>query len=163
MTGREDLLQSLIEAFLMEKGTKDFYSNAAAKISNNEAKAVFHDLSLWEAEHGEYIQYLYRAIQDDRDPEGFEEFKEKVRAPLAEGGISIKELESKIERYTFVDDADALRLALEIEGKSYALYRKLSESAADRNAAILFKEMAEQELSHIDYLKKMRSRLAQTP
>jgi hypothetical protein len=34
ITGKEDLLMALSEAFLMEKGTKAFYSEAAEKSVN---------------------------------------------------------------------------------------------------------------------------------
>jgi rubrerythrin len=162
VTGKEDLLQSLMEAFLMEKGTHDFYSEAALKALDPEAKQTFRDLSEWEEQHMDYIQFLYLAIQDDRDIEGFEEFKKGTGATIAEGGIPLKDLESKLEEHNFIDDLGALTWALEIEGKAYNLYRRLSEDAPDSNAGVIFKEMMGQEMKHIDYLKKMRMRLAET-
>ena len=157
MTGKEDLLNALIEAYLMEKGTRMFYSGAASKAVNPEAKKMFAELSDWEERHMNYIQYLYLSIEDDRDIKGFRDFSERTDAPVTEAGIPVKELEAKLEEYAFVDDDGALRLALEIEGKAYNLYRKLSEKASDSNAGVVFKEMMEQELKHIEYLKKMRA------
>jgi len=156
MTGKEDLLRALIEAYLMEKGTRVFYSGAAAKAVNAEAKKMFTELSDWEERHMNFIQYLYQAIEDDRDVKGFSDFSERTDAPVTEAGIPLKVLEAKLEKYEIVDDKDAVRLALEIEGKAYNLYRKLSDAASDSNARVVFKEMMEQELKHIDYLKKMR-------
>jgi rubrerythrin len=75
---------------------------------------------------------------------------------VTEAGIPVKDLEAKLEKYEIIDDEDAIRLALQIEGKAYNLYRKLSDAASDSNARVVFKEMMEQELKHIDYLKKMR-------
>ncbi len=162
VTGKEDLLRSLIEAFLMEKGTHEFYSTAAQKALSTEAKAAFKELTDWEEKHMEYIQFLYLSIQDDRDVEHFEEFKKMAEAPVTEGGIPVKELEARIEKSAFLDDMGALILALEIEGKAYNLYRSLSEKAVDGNARVVFKEMMGMELSHIDYLKKLRKELAET-
>jgi rubrerythrin len=156
MTGKEDLLSALIEAYLMEKGTRIFYSGAAAKAVNPEARKMFGELSDWEEKHMNYIQYLYLAMEDDRDLQGFGDFSERTDAPVTEAGIPVKDLEAKLEKYTYENDQDALKLALEIEGKAYNLYRKLSEKALDSNARVVFKEMMEQELKHIDYLKKMR-------
>jgi rubrerythrin len=156
MTGKEDVLSALIEAYLMEKGTRIFYSGAAAKAVNPEARKMFGELSDWEEKHMNYIQYLYQAIEDDRNIQGFRDFSERTDAPVTESGIPVKEMEAKLEKYTYENDQDALKLALEIEGKAYNLYRKLSEKALDSNARIVFKEMMEQELKHIDYLKKMR-------
>jgi rubrerythrin len=162
ITGKEDLLQSLMEAFLMEKGTHEFYSAAASKAISAEARRTFVDLSEWEEAHMEFIQFLYLSIQGDRDIEGFEEFKKRAHAPVVEGGIPVKELEERIEKYEFIDDLGALILALEIEGKAYNLYRGMSEKAADGNARAVFHEMMGQELKHIDYLKEMRNKLAET-
>jgi len=162
LTGKEDLMQSLIEAYLMEKGTEDFYAHAAEKAMNPEAKKMFKELSQWEHRHMDFIGYLYQSIQEDRDVVGFEKFTMKANAPLTEAGIPVKDLESKLEKHEFIDDMGALILALEIEGKAYALYSKLSKSAADTNAKVVFKEMMEQETKHIDYLKKLRLKLGET-
>ena len=162
VTGKEDLLRSFIEAFLMEKGTHEFYSKAATKAISGDARATFRDLTEWEEKHMEYIQFLYLSIQDDRDVEHFEEFKKRAEAPVTEGGIPVKDLESKVEESVFLDDMGALIMALEIEGKAYNLYRNLSEKAADGNARVVFGEMMGMELSHIDYLKKLRNKLAET-
>lgn len=162
VTGKEDLLQSLMEAFLMEKGTHEFYADASAKALSADARKTFVDLSEWEEKHMEFIQFLYLSIQDDRDIEGFDEFKKKAAAPMTEGGIPVKELEERIEKYEFIDDMGALIMALEIEGRAYSLYHSMSEKAADGNARVVFREMMGQELKHIDYLKEMRNRLAET-
>ncbi len=162
ITGKEDLLQSLMEAFLMEKGTCEFYSMAASKTISAAARKAFVDLSEWEESHMEFIQFLYLSIQDDRDIEGFEAFKKRVPAPLTEAGIAVKEMEESIEKYEFMDDLGALIMALEVEGKAYNLYRGMYEKASDGNAKAVFLEMMGQELKHIDYLKEMRNRLAET-
>ena len=160
VTGKEDLLTALIEAYLMEKGTRIFYLSAAAKAANPVARKMFAELSDWEEKHMDFIQYLYQSFEDDRDIKNFEDFRDRADAPVAESGIPVKELEAKIEKYDFDDDEGAMRIALQTEGKAYNLYRRLSEQAPDSNAKVVFKEMMEQELKHIDYLKKMGSEIA---
>lgn len=162
ITGREDLLQALIEAYLMEKGTKEFYSYASEKAVDMEAKKIFKSLSSWESRHMDYIQFLYQSIMDDRDIKGFEDFSGKSPSPVAEGGIPVKDLEGKLEKYSFIDDMGAFIMALEIEARSYNLYNKLSQISPDTNAKVVFREMMEQETKHIDYLKKSRPRIAET-
>jgi rubrerythrin len=162
VTGKEDLLRSLIEAFLMEKGTHEFYSKAATKAISPEARSTFGELTAWEEKHMEFIEFLYLSLQDDRDLERFEEFRKRAEAPVTEGGIPVKDLESKVEESVFLDDMGALIMALEIEGKAYNLYRNMSEKAADSNARVVFKEMMDMELEHIAYLKTLRTKLAET-
>jgi len=159
LTGKEDLLQSLIGAFLMEKGTMEFYYQASDRSINSEAKNVFKELSNWEEKHMDFIQFLYQAIQDDKDIKSFEEFKDKAEAPVTEAGIPVKVLEARIEKYNFTGELEALTLAMEIEGKAYNLYHKLSQKAIDTNAQVVFREMMEQEMKHVDYLKQLRLKL----
>ena len=158
-TGKEDLLQALIEAFLMEKGTKEFYSLAAEKAVNPQVRKTFTELSEWEGKHMDFIQFLYQSIQDNREVKSFEEFSSKTKALLTEAGIPVKNLEAKAEKYNFKNETEALALAMEIEGKAYNLYRRLSQNTADTNVKVVFEEMAEQETRHINYLKKWDRRI----
>jgi rubrerythrin len=158
--GKEDLLQSLVEAFLMEKGTGEFYKEAARKAKDDQAAQMFRELESWEEKHMDFIQHLHQSITGDQEVRSFEEFKERSEAPITEAGISVADMEKKMDQYAVTDDLGALTLALEIEGKAYNMYRKLAESAEDNNAAVVFKGMMEEEVKHINYLKDMRVKLA---
>jgi rubrerythrin len=159
INGKEDLLQALIEAFLMEKGTEEFYSYASEKSKNSEAKKIFRELAEWEKKHMDYIQYLYQSINGEQELKSFEDFRNRTGAPLTEAGIPVKDLKEKIEKHEFTDEMGALTLAMEIEGKSYNLYHKLSQDAKDTNAKVVFSEMMEQEVKHVEYLKNLRLKL----
>lgn len=160
ITGKEDLLQALIEAYLMEKGTREFYSHAAEKAVNLQAGKTFAELSEWENRHMGFIQFLYQSIQGNREVKSFEEFSSKTQAPFTEAEFPVKDLEAKAERYNFKNETEALAIAMEIEGKAYNLYRRLSQNTADTNAQVVFKEMMEQEVKHAEYLKKLRLKFA---
>lgn len=160
LTGKENLLQALVEAFLMEKGTMEFYFRVVDATNHLEAKNTFKKLSEWERRHMDFIQFLYHSIQDDREIKSFEDFKNRTEATVTEAGIPVKDLETKTEKYNFTDEMGALALAMEIEGKAYNLYLRLSQNASDANARVVFKEMMEQEVKHIGYLKQMREKLA---
>jgi len=159
LTGKEDLLQAIMEAYLMEKGAKEFYFIASDKVKDSEAAKVFKELSLWEEKHMEYIRFLYQSVIEDYDFIGFDEFSNKAKAPHTESGIPVKDMLSRLEEYHIAGDMDALMIALEMEGKAYNLYRKLAQEAADTNAKVIFDEMMQQELKHIDYLKNIKKRL----
>jgi rubrerythrin len=156
---KDDLLQALIDAYLMEKKTKEFYTQASNKAVTPEVKKAFQKLSEWEKKHMAFIQFLYESIQDNREINSFEEFQKIADAPLTEAGIPAYVLEKKLERYRMQDEKQVLTLALEIEGKAYNLYRGLSMNASDKNAQVVFKEMMEQEVKHVNHLKKMRLKL----
>jgi rubrerythrin len=161
-TGKEDLLQALVDAYLMEKGTREFYTQAARKSTAPAAQRIFGELSAWEEKHMDFIQYLYQGIMEDRDIKGFEDFRNSSSAIVAEGGIPVKDLVAGLETVSIADDMEAITMALGIEGKAYALYWKLSKTAADSNAKVVFKTMMEQEISHISYLKDLMASLSES-
>lgn len=156
ITGKEDLLQALVEAYIMEKGTREFYADAAAKAAHAEAKNAFDELTRWEARHMAYIQSLYQSVLDDRELEEFRSFSASVPAPLAEGGMPVKDLEKRIERHVIRDEKDALSLALVIEARSHKLYKDLAAAAQDREARVIFEEMMAQETKHLERLHSMK-------
>jgi len=156
ITGKEKLLEAMIEVYRMEKGAKDFYAKASRKAMEDTAQRVFHQLVQWKDEHMHYIQSLYQAIRDERETVSFEEFKEKTPPEGVGDAIPLRELEEEIGVYSFIDDQGALTLALEIETKSYNLYKKLSETADDINTKAFMKEMMQRQHLHIEYLKGLR-------
>ena len=160
ITGKEDMLQSLIEAYLMEKGTKEFYNEASGKVDNPEAKKIFEELSDWEDEHMSFIQYLHQSINGDLEFGSFEDFQNSSDAPLTETGIPVKELDKKLEKYRYTDEKGAITLAMKIEARAFTMYRDLSRSAEDNNAKAVFEEMMHQETKHMDYLKSLKAKLA---
>lgn len=163
ITGKEELLQVMIEAFIMEKGTNEFYEQASRKAYDEEAKKAFHHLADWEKEHMQYIQFLYQSIRDEREAMSFDEFEKKVKPETVEGAIPKKYLEEKYqEKYSFLDDLGALTAALEIEGKAYNFYRKLSETAEDQSVKAFMGDMMQWEKKHIEYLKELRLRISET-
>ena len=159
LTGKEDLLQALVEAYIMEKGTREFYAMAASK-SGAAAKKSFEELAAWENRHMIYLQSLYESALDDRELLEFEEFGRKVPAPVTEGGMPIKDLEKKIEKFSVQNEKDALSLAITIEAKAYNFYKGLAAKAPDAQPKVIFEEMMAQETKHMDEIKSMRKKLS---
>lgn len=160
LTGKEDLLQALVEAFIMEKGTKEFYTQASSKSTSSSAKKTFDELARWETTHMAYIQSLYQSIMDDRELMEFQEFSKHVPSPTAEGGILTATLAKRVESYSVKDERDALAIALSIEAKSYALYRELANKTHDQEAKVIFEEMMNQETKHLDHLNTLRKSIS---
>jgi rubrerythrin len=110
----------------------------------------------WEESHMNYLSFLYQSLQGDHDLMSYERFSKTVPASHTESGIPVTEAVEIFERKDVHSDEEALNIALEIEGKAYNLYRKLSESARDSNAQVIFKEMMSQEKKHIDRLMNLK-------
>ncbi len=156
ITGKEDMIDAIVEAYTMEKGTREFYDFASSKAILEYAKETFRKLRDWEETHMHYLEFLYHSLQGDVETMTYEEFSKKVPATHIESGIPVRDAERLFEEKEFIDDTEAIILALEIEGKAYNFYRKLSESAEDSNAGVIFREMMSQEEKHINSLMSLK-------
>jgi rubrerythrin len=163
ITGKVALLDAMIEAYIMEKGINAFYLEASAKAKNGTAKKAFGELAKWEEEHMYYIQFLYQAIQGDTDLMSFEEFKKKLKPDAVEGGIPASKLKEKLKKFPFIDDSGAIAFAINVEGRAYNLYRRLSTEATDTNTKAFMKDLMQWEKKHIAYLMELRGKIAKTP
>ncbi len=156
ITGKEDLMEAIAEAFAMEKGTKEFYDYAAERALSDTARRMFASLRDWEQSHMQYLIYLYQSLMEARETISYEEYVKNSPSADMESGMSVKEATELFERKEFIDDTEAILQALEIEGKAFNLYRQLSESAGDNNARVIFEEMKKQEQKHIDELRNLK-------
>ncbi len=160
INAKEGLIQALMDVYMMEKGINQFYAEVAAKTRNQEAKRAFSELAEWEEGHARYAQYLYQGLMEDWDIVSFEEFSKRSKPEIAEGGTPLKDLEGRIEEFTYLDDAGAIAFALKVEAKEYALYKKLAAETSDTNMNILFENLAEWEQKHIEYLQNLKRKMA---
>jgi rubrerythrin len=159
INAKEGLIQALMDVYMMEKGIHQFYDKVAAKTQNREAKKAFTELAEWESGHARYAQYLYQGLMEDWDIVSFEEFSKRAKPEIAEGGTPLKDLEGRIDEFTYLDDVGAIAFALKVEAKEYALYRKLADETADTNMKVLFENLAEWEQRHIEYLQNLRKKV----
>lgn len=155
ITQKTDLLSAMIEAFMMEKGTNEFYKEASARATGQEAKKAFSELAKWEHDHMNYIQFLYQSINEDREMTSFETFSKLEKADTVEGGIPLDKLRQSFGSVSFDNDIGAIKLAQELEARAFTLYRNLSETVADTNVQVFMKEMMSWELKHIQYIKDL--------
>jgi rubrerythrin len=162
ITGKEDLMQAMVEAFLMEKGTVEFYTAAASRARNPEIVEALRELAGWERKHMRYIEFLYMSIRDEKEARPFEYFMENVTPEEVEGAIPRKYVEQKLEEHSYMGDLGILSTAIEIEGKAYLLYKRLSEEAEDRNIRIFTRELMGWENKHLRYLKGVREKISFT-
>ena len=160
INAEEGLMQALMDVYMMEKGIHKFYDEVSQKAQNREAKEAFGRLAEWEEGHERYVQYLYQGLMEDWDIVSFEEFSKRAKPEIAEGGMPLKDLEGRIDEFTYLDDAAAIAFALTVEAKEYALYNKLALQSKDTNMKVLFESLMEWEQRHIEYLKKLKQKIA---
>ena len=150
-TQTERVLQALEEAKCLEQEGLEFYRKAADKTRSEKGKRLFLSLATDEVMHERLIQRQIDHLQAKAEWVDLPECKEPTKCDLSESIFPPgKEGLAKIEADT--SEAEALLLALELETKSYDLYRQSADVATDPAARAMYEFLASQERLHFDLL-----------
>ncbi len=148
-----DVRDILMLAIKLEKGSQDFYMVARDKAQSSRIKETFQILA--NAEDG-HMQRLYeRAISllGEEVLPPLEKLKQELKVEHMEGGIEISPALAKLDE-KFVDEMEALEIALEKEYMSYDFYKRASTLVENPDAKTLLHELALEERNHANTLLK---------
>ena len=144
-------------AWLLEEGSRKFYSAAAEMQTAKDAAGLFRGLVQAEDHHKETLRALYREVAG-RDPGP--NFPRDL--PAAEGA------DDRMEGNVSVSDAlawargrktrDLLELSMALESDSYDLYIKMSRSVGGDNAKKVFLRLVAEEKEHLARLAELLDR-----
>ena len=144
--------QSLLVAYSMEQGLRDFYLTLMDRVTNEKAKALFKKLADIEINHKHRIFEEYRRIDNSKTT--LEAFEADLLPDILEGGMTTDEylalynpdLESSVE---------VISLAMAIEAQALDLYHRAAQIAEDdENIAVLLRIAAEERV-HLNELGKL--------
>jgi len=156
--GNEDISEALLNAFRLEKGAQTFYLSAAEQVSDESGSGMFRKLAGMEEKHMHEIYDLYNAFQGDRGPVSFQQFKEEMPADFTESGRKIEAALSDVGGRFFLDSREVLQVALAEEEAARKLYLRLAERSEDPSAASLYRDLAEDENTHMAMVREVMER-----
>ena len=159
LRGNESLLDSMLFAFGLEKGSHTFYTKAAEKVDDLKSKEFFYAMAEVERGHMGNIRLLYCGVENEACPISIEEFTESVPGPYVEGGKLLEHALRDLD-VAFLDEADAMKVALKQEGEAYGFYVKASKRMEDPHAKVLFDELAAEEKKHLDEITRRLKNIA---
>ena len=152
LTGKESIEETLVAAYSLEAGLRDFYLSMIAKVQPSDIKDLFHKLSDIELLHqdrifNEYLQVAGKQI--DR-----ETFDRDLVVKAVEGGLTTDEY---VQMYQPDWDSavDVISLAMSIEAQALDLYTRASERSRDPRSKAALQKIAEEERGHLEQLGKL--------
>lgn len=148
------LLDSLMFAFGLEKGSYAFYTKAAEKMDDEKSRELFLSMADIEKGHMANIRLLYCGMENEACPATMEEFIESAEGAYVEGGKLLENALRELD-VAFLDETDAMKIAIRQEGEAYAFYVKAAKRMLDSNVRVLFENLAEEEQKHLDVLTRM--------
>jgi len=141
-------------AWWLEDGSRQFYSDLAAVVGDQEAKNLFEDLTAAEENHQTSLLKLYQ------DPSGLTSksgFPGSVMSPeregaVMEGGIGVSEA---IEWAKGKSVVEILEFSFSSEANSYDLYVKMQRQTKDQRSAQVFHLLSGEEKQHLERLSAL--------
>ena len=143
------LIEPVEIALNMEKDGRKFYLESAEKVTNEIIKNLLRSLAKDEEDHYNIFKKIYDSFkQNDSWPQEakitansdsrtiFEEYAVKNKEGVKKAG----------------DEMDIVKMALEIEKKSYVFYKKLSDEIEDNNIKMFFEKLSDIENEHYKLL-----------
>ncbi len=145
-------------AWLLEDGTKKFYSGLVSGLKNSDAADLFRDLAGAEQRHKEILYQIYVGLSGAKDDP---KFPESVLSAFSspdymEGGVEVPKALAWTRGKT---PEEILEFALALEVNSYDLHLKMEQRMKDSRAREMFASLAEEEKGHLRRLQDLFLRL----
>jgi rhodanese-related sulfurtransferase/rubrerythrin len=148
--------QSLIVAYSMEQGLRDFYLSMAEKVRQDDVRGLFENLADIEIKHQQHIFEEYkRSKGTDMDIEAFEA---QMLPGMVEGGLTTDEYLS-LYNPDLSSKVDVVSMAMSIEAQALDLYQRAADRATDEIARDSLLKIAGEEKAHLEALGKLMEQL----
>lgn len=148
-TGNESPAETLIIAYSMENGLREYYLSMIPWVSNEKARELFEKLAAIEVKHQERILKEYRHITGSTD--SHEKFQESRVAPAVEGGLTTEEY-VRLYKPDLESAAEIVGLAMAIEAQALDLYRRAADQSENDESRKVLIQIAEEERTHLAQL-----------
>jgi rhodanese-related sulfurtransferase/rubrerythrin len=148
-SGNESPEETLLTAYSLEEGLREFYWSMAAQVKAENARRLFDKLSAIEVKHQDRIFDEYRRISGAAVTR--EEFVKKRVAPAMEGGLTTQDY---LQRYQ-VDlevPEEVISLAMAIEAQALDLYQRAADRTGSEASKSVLTQIANEERAHLAQL-----------
>ena len=155
-SGDETPELTLVVAYSLETGLRDFYLTMVPKIQNPAAQKLFTKMADIELKHQDRIFSEYRKLMGSSiDRESFEQ---KTLQGVVEGGLTTDEY---IQRFkpSLDSPTDIISLAMSIEAQALDLYQRAADRSNDPRSQKALRQIADEEKAHLAQLGQLMDAL----
>lgn len=156
-TGNESTEETLLVAYSLEAGLRDYYLTMGKKVGSNDAKKLFQQLSEIETKHQERILEEYGRISDSSPTK--QEFEERLVPGVMEGGMTTEEY-SNLFHPDMESVADIIDIAMSIEAQALDLYIRAAERVSHAQSKEELIRIANEERAHLTLLGEMIAKVS---
>jgi rubrerythrin len=141
-------------AWLLEDGSRKFYSELAAGMKDQDAENLFKDLFAAEERHQASLLKLYKELSGFTSTSGFPGsiISSEKEGDVMEGGLRLSEVLLWAKGKSVIE---ILELSVSSETNAYDLYVKLERQMKDQRSAQVFRVLSGEEKQHLDRLSSL--------
>ena len=138
-------------AWLLEEGSRKFYSSVSSLLGDNKRGKIFLELTAAEEHHKEALLLLFTSFSGREPDSGFPRslLGAETGEDVMEGGMRLRDALRWIEGK---DPERMLEISMSIETNSYDLYLKMYQRMQDEKAKEVFSRLAREEKQHLTKL-----------
>ncbi len=155
-SGKESPLETLVVAYSLEQGLREFYLSMTDKVENEKVKKLFSKLAEIEVKHQESIYQQYLDMADHAPT--LEEFEGKIVVSAVEGGLTTEEY-GNLFNPDWESPVDVISLAMSIEAQALDMYQRVAGKTGDEKSKKVLLHIAEEERMHLSQLGKLMDSL----
>ena len=152
LTGKESLEETLVAAYSLEAGLRDFYLSMIEKVRQDDIKYLFQKLSKIEIIHQDRIFNEYLQVSGKQVSR--EAFENDLVINAVEGGLTTDEY-IQMFKPDWESAVDIISLAMSIEAQALDLYTRASERSEETRSEEALRKIAEEERVHLEQLGKL--------
>ena len=136
LTGKESLEETLVAAYSLEAGLRDFYLSMIEKVRQDDIKYLFQKLSKIEIIHQDRIFNEYLQVSGKQLSR--EAFESDLVINAVEGGLTTDEY-IQMFKPDWESAVDIISLAMSIEAQALDLYTRASERSEEPRSKAAFR------------------------
>lgn len=147
--GTESPENTLLIAYSLEAGLRDFYLSMTEKVQVAPVRNLFQKLSDIEVLHQDRLFDEYLLVSGEKVDR--ESFDNQALLATVEGGLTTDEYMS-LFKPDLESPGDVISLAMSIEAQALDLYTRASERSADDRSKAVLQQIAQEERTHLEQL-----------
>ena len=152
LTGKESMEETLVVAYSLEAGLRDFYLSMIERVRQSDIQKLFQKLAAIETLHQNRIFDEYLHVSEKKVNR--EDFDNDVVVDAIEGGLTTDEYVEMFQP-DWESAVDIISLAMSIEAQALDMYTRASERSVDPRSKDALKKIAEEERVHLKQLGKL--------
>ena len=141
--------ETLLVAFGLETGLKEFYTTQENAATTLEVKALFTKLGSIEVKHQDRLVVEYNRLTGKTASR--EELETLTSGPDMEGGLTTEEY-MNLFNPDLESVVDIVSIAISIEGQALDLYMRAAADSSDEEGRQMLLQMADEEKTHMTLL-----------